>query len=221
MSLGGWTLSAHHALEPLLTLYCAGGSCTPYSVIPKALFLGDGRVRTSAEVQAPLVVGSNLQLTSEDGSEMYVFDGTTGKHTQTLLPMTGAVLYNFGYDANGLLITVTDGSGNVTTIQRDGNEHPTAMVSPYGQTTILTVDGNGYLSQVTDPMGHAIKLTTSALGLLASMKDANGNLYSFLYDTNGFLTKDSDPAGGVLNLALTNNSNGYSVTETTAQGTDQ
>ncbi|HTR25894.1 MAG TPA: RHS repeat-associated core domain-containing protein [Terriglobales bacterium] len=218
MSLGGWTLSVHHALEPLLTVYCAGGSCTPYSLVPKALFLGDGRTRTSAEVQAPLIVGSNLQLTSEDGSEIYVFDSISGKHIQTLAPMTGAVIYSFGYDASGLLITITDGSGNVTTIQRDANEHPIAIVSPYGQTTTLAVDANGYLSQVTDPMGNATKLTTSALGLLASFKDANGNLYSFQYDSNGFLTKDSDPAGGVLNLALTNNSNGYAVKETTTQG---
>jgi RHS repeat-associated protein len=218
LSLGGWTLSVHHVFEPLLMGYCAGGSCTSYSIVPKALYLGDGAVRTSAEVQAPTVVGSNLALTSEDGSEIYVFAGGSGKHIQTLLPMTGAVLYNFGYDSNGVLITVTDGSGNVTTIQRDVNGHPTAIVSPYGQTTNLSVDGNGYLSQVTDPMGNSTKLTTSALGLLSSFKDANGNLYSFQYDANGFLTNDSDPAGGVINLALTNNANGYSVAETTAQG---
>ena len=218
MSLGGWTLSVHHALEPLLMAYCAGGSCTPYSIVPKALFLGDGKVRTSAEVQAPLIVGSNLQLTSEDGSEIYVFNGTSGKHVQTLLPMTGAVLYKFAYDANGLLITITDGSGNVTTIQRGPKGHPTAIVSPYGQTTTLTADANGYLSKVTDPLGNSIKLTNTALGLLTSMKDGNGNLYSFQYDTNGFLTKDSDPAGGVLNLARTNSGSGYGVTETTAQG---
>ena len=101
MSLGGWTLSVHHALEPLLMAYCAGGSCTPYSIVPKALFLGDGRVRTSAEVQAPLIVGSNLQLTSEDGSEIYAFNGTSGKHVQTLLPMTGAVLYKFRLAVRG------------------------------------------------------------------------------------------------------------------------
>lgn len=218
LSLGGWTLSVHHALQPLLTAYCAGGSCTSYSLVPKALFLGDGSVRNSADVQAPLKVGGNLQLTSEDGSEIYVFDGQTFLHTQTLLPMTGAVLYNFGYDANGLLITVTDGSGNVTTIQRDLNGHPTGIVSPYGQTTTISVDGNGYLSQVTDPMGNPIKLTTTAQGLLTSFQDANGNLYSFQYDSNGFLIKDSDPAGGVINLARTDNASGYSVTETTAQG---
>ena len=216
LGLGGWTLSVHHALDPLLMVYCAGGSCTPYAVVPKALFLGNGNVRDSAQVQAPLFVGSKLHLTSEDGSEIYVFDGL--KHVQTLLPMTGAVLYNFGYDANGQLVTVTDGSGNVTTIQRDANEHPTAIVSPYGQTTTLTVDANGYLSQVTDPLGNTVQLTNTALGLLTSMKDANGNLYSFQYDGNGFLTKDSDPAGGVINLARTNNGTGYSVTETTAQG---
>ena len=218
MSLGGWTLSVHHALEPLLMAYCAGGSCTPYSIVPKALFLGDGKVRTSAEIQAPLIVGSNLQLTSEDGSEIYLFDATSGKHVQTLLPMTGAVLYNFAYDANGLLISITDGNGNVTTIQRGPKGHPTAIVSPYGQTTTLTVDANGYLSKVTDPLGNSIKLTNTALGLLTSMKDGNGNLYSFQYDTSGFLTKDSDPAGGVLNLARANNGSGYGVTETTAQG---
>jgi RHS repeat-associated protein len=218
LSLGGWTLSAHHVFEPLLLTYCSGGSCTAYSIVPKALYLGDGTARNSAEVQAPLVVGPNLELTSEDGSEIYVFDSASGRHLQTLLPMTGAVLYNFGYDPNGLLISVTDGSGNVTTIQRDANGHPTAIVSPYGQTTNLSVDANGHLSQVTDPMGHAIKLATSALGLLSSFRDANGNLYSFQYDSNGFLIKDSDPAGGVLNLALTNNASGYSVAETTAQG---
>ena len=218
LSLGAWTLDVHHVFEPLLMVYCAGGSCTPYSIVPKALYLGDGTVRTSAEVQAPLVVGSNFDLTSEDGSEIYVFDSASGKHKQTLLPMTGAVLYNFGYDSNGLLITVTDGSGNVTTIQRDVDGHPTAIVSPYGQTTTLTVDANGYLSQVTDPMGNTTKLTTSSLGLLSSFTDANGNHYSFQYDGNGFLTKDSDPAGGVINLALTNNASGYSVAETTAQG---
>ncbi|MBZ5550264.1 MAG: hypothetical protein LAO22_20285 [Acidobacteriia bacterium] len=216
LGLGGWTLSVHHALDPLLMVYCSGGSCTPYAVVPKALFLGDGSVRDSAQVQAPLSVGSKLHLTSEDGSEIYVFDGV--KHVQTLLPMTGAVLYNFGYDAGGQLVTVTDGSGNVTTIQRDANEHPTAIVSPYGQTTTLTVDANGYLSQVTDPLGNSVTLTNTAVGLLTSMKDANGNLYNFQYDANGFLTKDSDPAGGVLNFARTDNSSGYSVAETTAQG---
>src|SRR5256885_12384338 len=96
--------------------------------------------------------GSNLYLTSEDGSEIYVIDGTTKKHTQMLAPLTGAVIYNFGYDANGLLISVTDGSGNITTIQRDGNGHPTVTVSPDGQTTTLAVDVNGFLSQVTDPV---------------------------------------------------------------------
>jgi YD repeat-containing protein len=170
-SLGGWTLSVHHALEPLLAVYCAGGSCTPYAIVPKALFLGNGEVRNSADVQAALVVGSNLHITSEDGSEIYVFDGFFGRHIQTLLPMTGAVLYNFGYDTSGLLVTVTDGSGNVTTIQRDPNGHPTAIVSPYGQTTTLSVDANGYLSQVTDPLGNPIKLTNSSLGLLTGMKD--------------------------------------------------
>jgi YD repeat-containing protein len=202
LSLGGWTLSVHHALDPLLMAWCAGGSCTPYAVVPKALILGDGELRDSAQVQAPLSVGSNLYLTSEDGSEIYVFDAVSWKHMQTLTPLTGAVLYSFTYDAAGQLSSITDGNGNVTTVLRDINEHPIAIVSPYGQTTTLAVDANGYLNRVTDPLGQVVTLTNTASGLLTSLTDANGNLYSFQYDSLGFLLKDSDPAGGVLSILI-------------------
>jgi RHS repeat-associated protein len=215
-SLGGWTINVHHAMEPLMLLWCAGGLCTPYAVVPKALFLGDGSTRNDFDVQAPVVHGGNLLFTSEDGSEVYVFHNYV--HTQTLKPMTGAVLYSFDYDAAGQLEKITDADGNVTTIRRDGDEHPTAIASPYGQTTTLKTDGNGYLSEVTDPAGHTIKLTTSDTGLLADYTDANGNRYRFEYDDYGRLLNDSDSAGGSLTLARTDTSNGDIVTETTALG---
>src|SRR5436305_7699962 len=42
LGLGGWTLSVHHVFDPLLGSYCTGGSCTPYAVVPKAIFFGYG-----------------------------------------------------------------------------------------------------------------------------------------------------------------------------------
>ena len=215
-SLGGWTLSVHHALNPLLQLYCIGGSCTPYSIVPKALFLGDGTVRNDDSVQAALPLNGNLYITSEDGSEIYEF--SNGVHTRTLLPMTGAVLYTFGYDNFGLLTSVTDASNNVTTIQRDSSENPTAIVGPFGQKTTLAVDSNGFLSQITDPAAKSTKLTNTPAGLLTSLTDPKGNVYNFQYDSDGRLTKHSDPAGGFVTLARTDNANGYSVLETTAAG---
>ncbi len=217
-SMGGWTFNVHHALQRTLQQYCAGGQCTRYAVVPKALFLGDGSTRSDAKVQASVLANSKIYLTSEDGGEVYVFDAASGLHVQTLRPLTGAVRYTFGYNNAGKLTQVTDATGNVTTIQRDANARPMAIVSPYGQTTTLSVDSNGYLSQIADPAGHAINLVTSANGLLASLTDANGNVHSFQYDSLGRLTRDSDPAGGSITLARSDASSGYSVTKTTALG---
>jgi len=119
MQLGGWTLSVHHVMEPQLMTWCVGGGCTPYAVVPKALFMGDGETRSDADVQAGVAFNGNTLLTSEDGSEVYEFDGVSNRHVTTLRPMTGAKLYSFGYDTNGYLVTVTDATGNVTAIQRN------------------------------------------------------------------------------------------------------
>src|ERR1039457_6841170 len=100
---------------------------TNSATTPKALFLGNGQTRDDASVQSAVSYNGNLYLTSEDGSEIYVFNNYV--HTQTVRPMTGAVIYTFGYDGNAQLITVTDAVGNVTTIQRDANENATAIVS--------------------------------------------------------------------------------------------
>ena len=217
LGLGGWTLNIHHVFEPMLLGYCAGGGCTPYAVIPKAVFFGDGKTRNDADVQAALQVNGNYYLTSQNGSEVYVFN-SLGLHLQTLRPMTGAVLYTFGYDSNNRLISVTDANGNVVSIQRDINGKPTSITAPFGQQTNLKLDANGYLSQITDPAGHTTKLVSSPLGLLTSLTDPLGKVYSLQYDSMGRLTKHSDPGGGSVTLARTDNTSGYTVTNTTGLG---
>src|SRR5262249_10331386 len=119
MSLGGWTLNIHHALQPIVEQYCAGGGGTPYAMKPKALFLGDGRTRSDAKVQGPVLRNSAFYLTSEDGSEVYIFDGASGRHLETVGPLTGAMIYQFTYDGSGQLSSVIDASGNATQILRD------------------------------------------------------------------------------------------------------
>ena len=201
--IGGWTLSAHHA----------------YDLTSNTLFLGDGSQRSPYELGAPIPFNGNSLVTFEDGSEVYVFNAS-GQHLQTVRPLTGALEYQFGYDAAGKLVTVTDANGNVTTIQRDASEHPTAIVSPYGQTTTLSVDPNGFLSQVTDPFGKSATFTNSSTGLLASRTDQNGNSFNYTYDAQGRLTKDADSLGGFVSMTRTNGSSGFgwTVGETTSMG---
>lgn len=209
-ALGGWTLSPHHVMDPNFQNWCPGGSCTPGTEVPKAFFLGNGSMRAAANVQSPVPYEGSLALASEDGKEIYVFS-QTGTHVSTLRPMTGAPLYGFGYDTAGNLVTVSDAYGNVTTIQRDSNENPTAIVAPYGQTTQLSVDGSGYLNSITDPDGSMIQFTNQGNGLISSMTDGNGNTYNFLFDAKGRLVQDSDPAGGSFSATRIDQSPNYSI----------
>ena len=201
LSLGGWTLNVHHVYDP--------GS--------NALFLGDGSQRSAWQFGASVTFNGNTLITPEDGSEIYVFS-STGQHLQTLTPSTGALKYQFTYDAAGNLTTVTDASGNVTTIQRSGSEQATAIVAPFGQTTSLAMDSNNFLAQVTDPAGATAKFSNDNGGLITSRVDWNGNISNYTYDGLGRLTQDSDSAGGSTTLSRTDSGSGYSVTTTTAVG---
>ena len=173
---------------------------------------------------APSLPGSSVGdifIAAEDGSELYVFTGT-GRHLRTLDALTGAVRFQFTYDSAGRLATITDGDGNVTTIERDGSGNPSAIVAPFGQRTTLAVQGDGYLSRVTNPAGEAVQLTYNsgnAEGLLATLTDPRGNVHRYLYDALGRLMRDENPAGGVTTLARTDiTDDHYTVTLTTALG---
>jgi RHS repeat-associated protein len=202
--LGGWTLNVHHAYDPLTN----------------TLFLGDGTQRNGYQLGTPVSFDGNRLLTSEDGTEVYVFDPSTGRHLKTLNPLAGAIIYQFGYNASGRLVAVTDAGGNVTTIRRDGAGRPTAIVSPHGQRTTLAVDTHGFLSRFTDPLGHSATFVNTASGLLTSRTDANGNTYAYIYTGSGRLLKDADPAGGFTTLvrAPAGAGFGFTASVTTAMG---
>ena len=158
---------------------------------------------------------SSYAIPSENGGEMYLFDGR-GRHQRTLHTLTGATLYEFAYDTLGRLISVTDGDGNITTINRDSSGNPTGITGPYGQTTTFTLDANGYLASIANPAGETTEFTYTADGLLTSMRDARNANYTFWYDTLGRLIRDDDPVGGFKTLSRAESKDAYTVTVTTA-----
>src|SRR2546427_2294911 len=157
---------------------------------------------------------SDFTLASEDGSELYTFNNG-GKHLRTVDALTGAVKYQFAYDGSGLLASVTDVAGQVTTIERPGST-PTAIVAPGGQRTTLTVDGNGYLASVSNPPGDTVALTYTADGLLATQTNARGGTSQYTYDALGRLSRDTNPAGGFIAVSRTESAAGWTVSLTTA-----
>jgi RHS repeat-associated protein len=160
---------------------------------------------------------NSVLIPSDDGSEVYHFSGN-GRHLRTLDALTGAVRYQFTYDSAERLNQVTDGDGNVTTIEHDSNGKPTAIVAPFGQRTTLQVDANGYLSRITNPASEAMQLVSTAHGLLTKMTDPRGNVYQYTYDSLGRLTRDDNPVGGYKTLSRVETSAGYKVTVSTALG---
>ena len=143
-------------------------------------------------------------------AEAYIFD-IAGRHLRTVDPVTGTLKLQFGYDAGGRLITLTDAFSNTTTIQRDGSGNPIAIVAPGGQTTHLALDANGYLSSVAYDSGQAVSLTSTATGLLTQLIDPRGGVSKFAYDADGRLIRDENAAQGVTTLKRTTLTDGYKV----------
>ena len=71
---------------------------------------------------------SDLAIASKDGRQLYRFNAN-GRHLSTVDTLTKTVLYSFGYDSAGRLISITDADNNITTIERDASGNPTAIVA--------------------------------------------------------------------------------------------
>jgi RHS repeat-associated protein len=161
---------------------------------------------------------------SSHGHKLYVFN-TVGQHIETLDALTGQPIYTFQYSSDGLLTSLTDAEGRVTTIQRDAQGNPISITAPHGQITQLstqTVGGALHLSSVTNPAGDTWKMGyDSTTGVLTSFTDPNGNTEQYSYDSNGFLSKVVDANGGGWTLSRTGStdqSGPYTVTMTSAMG---
>jgi len=68
----------------------------------------NGRIRKVATALPGFTV-QDLTIPSADGAELYVFS-SGGSHLRTHHALTGAIRHTFGYDADGRLATVTDGT---------------------------------------------------------------------------------------------------------------
>jgi DNA-binding beta-propeller fold protein YncE len=128
---------------------------------------------------------SEILLTSEDGKELYVFDGF-GRHLKTLDAATGAVIYRFVYDAAWRLKEIHDGANAVTKIERKGGR-PTALIAPDGKRTTLETGDDSRISRIVFPGGEAATMEYDAGGLLTSFRDARGNVAHYHYANDGRL----------------------------------
>ena len=102
---------------------------------------------------------SDILIASEDGTEVYVFNGR-GRHKETRSTLANAVLYKFDYD-NGHLSKVTDRDGYETKIGPDASGNLT-ITAPFGQKTTLKLNSNNYLRERSDPGNNALAVRIPA-----------------------------------------------------------
>src|SRR5207248_6471633 len=126
-----------------------------------------------------------------------------GRHSQTLDALTGAAARTFTYDSGGRVVSITDGAGNVTRVERDAQGNANSIVGPYGQRTTLVPDPDGYLQSVTNPNGELVRLSYKPPvagdphtgGLLSQYTDGRNGSSFYEHDHDGFLTKETRADG--------------------------
>ena len=177
---------------------------------------GNGTIRRIAPPDfGATMSGNQYGVPSQDGSEMYVFSGDTGRQVATYDAITNKPIYAFDYGtysfqgASTLLPTAihdlrgaTNGTGRTLTIQRDSSGQVTGFQAAGSQTTGATVTGD-FLTNLARPLvygqgsNYAMTYDLSGTGLLKTFTDPNSNPHSFEYDTaSGKLTQDHDPNTG-------------------------
>ncbi|NQT82236.1 hypothetical protein HQ563_04390 [bacterium] len=176
---------------------------------------GNERIR-SLSPPLPGFTYADILVPSGDGMKLYLFD-STGLHRRTINSLTGAIIYELTYDHNGLLDSVEDGDANLTSIERDAEGKPTAIIAPFGQRTELSLNGDGYVEAITDPAGSTFRLTYVNEGLLKTLTNPRNHTTTFTYDDRGRLIRDDDPAGGFVELERTEDDNSYTVALRTAE----
>ena len=159
-----------------------------------------------------LSTGESL-IPAADGNEVYVFD-EDGRHLRTLDALTGGLRYRFAYAA-GLLASVEDGSGNVTTIERDTAGQPTAIVGPFGHRTTLALNPDGYLATVENPAGEDTQLGYGQGGLLHEARRPPWRAAHVRVRRRGPPDSGREPGGGWQTLTRTDQANGFTVVRRT------
>jgi RHS repeat-associated protein len=209
IGLGGWTLTPHHTFDPHRNVLYMGNGTRRHARSERVASVAQPR---SAAANGP--VAAELAVLSSDGTKKFIFDGS-GRHLQTLDAVWNVVLLHFQYDEAGRLASITDQSGDVTRIERNGEVR---ISSAAGVQARLTLTDDGYLSTITNPAGHVARCRYAAGGLLSELVDPEGNAYRFSYDEAGRLTRREEPAGGSTSYASRRGEGSLSVAVLTALG---
>ncbi|XP_077334858.1 teneurin-1 isoform X5 [Lithobates pipiens] len=159
--------------------------------------LGNVRIRAVTRNKPHLNSMNMYEVASPADQELYQFS-TNGTHLHTLNLITRDYVYNFTYNGDGDVISITSSNGNSVHVRRDAGGMPLWLVVPGGQVYWLTISSNGVLKRIS-AQGYNLALLTyhGNTGLLATKSNENGWTTVYEYDPEGHLTNATFPTGEV------------------------
>jgi len=99
------------------------------------------------------------------------------------------------FNADGRLLSITDGNGNALTFGYDGSGRLIAITDASGRVTTLTYGGNNKVIRITDPIGRHADYAYDANGNLIRSRDTAGYYTDYNYDEYSYMTDITTPQG--------------------------
>jgi RHS repeat-associated protein len=166
--------------QPAPNLANEGMSAKP-AIIARVLDDSTTQIRSfglnviSADTAATDPLGRTTKfLYAANHIDMLQAQQVAGSTTQTLV--------KYSYNSQHLPLTITDASGQKTTITYNAAGQPLTINSPQNETTVFTYDAKGYLLNVKRPAGDSLKFTYDGFGRVRTTTDAFGYTITIDYD---------------------------------------
>ena len=201
---------ANRALDGVYTLVTKGGLSYQVDGITGKLSLVKGP-------NANTLTYTDNGIFSSTGQQVLFERDTKGRITAVIDPMGNRIEY--GYDARGDLVKVTDRERNATQFayRNDIPHYLEEIIDPLGRTGIKTeYDENRRLVAMVDADGNRTQLEHGLATHTETIYDALGNPTTYEYDDRGNILTKIDALGHVTKMTYDENDN--MLTETNPLG---
>ena len=123
-----------------------------------------------------------------------------GNNRITQINAPGGITIQYGYDAAGNLITVTDDDGRVTELgyYTTPAHFLKDVTDPLGRVGVTyEFDGSGRLVAIVDENGQRTEQSLNPGAFTGAITDRNGHVTSFVYNSRGNVTQETNALGQV------------------------